>query len=1088
MPICKDCHSKPPEERCLGINNQQFCTISTPEREWNIMQAIGPYHVPRITAFPVYDYGLWTDTRLGWQPAPIGVEKTLKKPTELIPIGTLIEFKNTLTSAHISHIPSTVFDKNISIDECSLTWSTLFKDYVHFSVESLNEEQNTSFTTETDFYYALIGTLDTTCVIPLFGREKNAFNIVHIMLSGLKTDSAHLVLYDYIASICLQYYTLVRKRILVVDTRTNRFSDANPPFQIMIFLEYDGTRGYKRGSNISKLKTKEGLLEYALNQTFVTFYYAVLVCIITSLHLSDPFYSSEDKVLDSAQKVMSNLWTYLSQARFREQTIKDYELEVYRAKPEAHKASEVGNKKHTSLIYFKPKQKLRTNTTNFANTSYRFVNHRGNQFANERKRVVSLYIHQYFNPLKPIFTLKSDYHAFCFSRPSHSLNLVVYAKSKQISELKHIFDKVVELQNAIVWQLDKFTRKTYADDLVKALRQQYDQALRQYTPAEVKANGLLVKRERVWSDIWTAETPAIERMRYSVFEPSGACSPVFHPRHACSPYKGIETHDIHAPIDSPAGISIHAMKWMIRTSPALAHVTPDTNNNRLNIPGVLTFDIDADDRRLAYDHERGMILFRNYAWKPPIGKDCYLLMSELYSFFASISVDTRLNSINMHRMYRILVFILLDEPKVIRLIWDIYCSSNNNNMHQVWRVLRASYYKHRHDIFDDMEDVKPKSTRISTFIETMRTDWDGSNYVNPTTDQMITLLSVSAITTVTCAKSFTFTFQEYTENVDAETSQDSPLDQCREAYASRTLIPPTVSLNYSTVIDQQGKYRLKPNTPAILHKTLSIVVLEEYLGRIRRYTSILFPADAMRYNGTLTWSKFCTPKPDPFPVLSRLVGDLYSQLATSRDLKEELYAIAEHEKKRKRLELTVEEEQEEPIINQSPAYNIGKMMFNLLNDYKTDTSRELYEVLREVYDPSKGRDDVNIARAMNDFISLARLDLYTYKAIHDDTLLHTAKQLAPYIANPQDLYKTILNTIANSLPLKLDVVGQTSLKGWINAAISPQLDNTSYTRRLKPFLRVANQGTITVSTQPLQLQNTTSTTSTLPPCFVSGRK
>src|SRR5690242_19970466 len=115
-------------------------------------------------------------------------------------------------------------------------------------------------------------------------------------------------------------------------------------------------------------------------------------------------------------------------------------------------------------------------------------------------------------------------------------------------------------------------RKTYSEEIIKGTRMQYDAFMARFKPSDLKTAGMPANRENVWNDMAKCEQIPVERLYYSVYEPvNDKYSPIFHPRHVVSPFLDRHLMPANAPIDSPAGISLLAFKWMVRTTPPNVH-------------------------------------------------------------------------------------------------------------------------------------------------------------------------------------------------------------------------------------------------------------------------------------------------------------------------------------------------------------------------------------------------------------------------------------------------------------------------------------------------------------------------------------
>ena len=120
----------------------------------------------------------------------------------------------------------------------------------------------------------------------------------------------------YIINVAIQYYCVVRKRFLCLDTSPLvAFNQAYPDFVVMMFFLYDQHTPEEDDS--WNLTTQVGLYQFACKVGMYTF--CKTVC--EQLTKDDILFNWTTQ---SYKKVFTNIWMHLHQARFREQYITGY--------------------------------------------------------------------------------------------------------------------------------------------------------------------------------------------------------------------------------------------------------------------------------------------------------------------------------------------------------------------------------------------------------------------------------------------------------------------------------------------------------------------------------------------------------------------------------------------------------------------------------------------------------------------------------------------------------------------------------------------------------------------------------------------
>jgi hypothetical protein len=1047
-----------------------------------------------------------------------------------------------------SRIPAIIFQEDETLFGAAVdTWATLFQHYTQFDVNAYYTETNTAAsanavfigaTAEAQYYYSVLldGTIDELAPVPLFGKFQNNYSLVHALFhSCAKTNGVdankvrqlRLSFYDHVFCVCLQYYALVRKRFLVLDTSSTQstFADSHSPFMLMMFLHYEVT-----GATIAHqydVSTMHGCQELALAVGLIPFVLTVLRAINTHLGgTDDPLFTRDDpvelsladdddggeeeegdeprpktkKARSRSKKAavasadgFTNLWNTLVQTRFRECPIHDYVVQVYKATPHAHKAhaNESEIEAQTSLITFAPKVIYR-GIKNVKNVFYnQNIGRSRSSFPIQRQRIVSMFVHHYFTPLHPVFELSAQHDADARNwydgnckEPLMAIDMKYYmdrvdALKFDVNRLCTFIHHVKNLQDVLAWQLDRFMKLSYSPTFTTALSTQFRAMVHtlQYHGASqstLNKRGFSLPRISPWKNLDAANSITLspERLRASVTRPQpdndAKTSLLFHPQREGSLYATLPSHEANAPMTSPAAISLHAFMWMINTAPR-DHTSPTYRGNRLTIPNVLTFEPDTDHVSIEAHHisnESNVVQFRNYRWHLPMPSSSpsqyYLVIKHLYRFFYSWGVDEPLESKPMYEVYLAMLLLLGDERKAVSMIWTIYRQAYDSNKHQVWKVFRINYLVHRREAFDMYNQLKREIPSLNMFMDKLKETWDGSAPLQPTRAHLDVLLTgpvVLSSTDVNARAHAKFHFEEH-QKPGHPRLIEPPIYQCRQAYLNHAKLQPDLERSYSMFIVDNGTGKSAPlKCEEVVYQAMAYTVEDDIIDVARFISNALFPTDPVRYgpSGSLTWRQFKQPRDETYPMLAELVDSVYTQIESNSALREEIRHIGAREVRRKRKELSVDEERDEPTIQFSRAEHVGELVYKLLRDkvnahQNTDYRFQdqilnlgaVYSTLQGVYE-STSRQPPHVEREVNDcchrFVCQIACDLDDYALVRMSTLEHYKHALTCLLGSTHEATRKLLETMASDqLAQVLNPVTKLYFRDWIAGKSKENVD------------------------------------------------
>jgi len=295
--VCDNCSAV--DATTNTMRKHPLCCVRMPEIEWGLDYILSdPVNtkVERLHPIPQFDYSHLTFDlhsrddlrRMGYtQYAPaeliastpdmneIRESKTSDiKCTSLLPIGFQFELRDGL--------PSAVFEASFEFSRCPDVWGDAFRGYKHFVVDDYYDQTNThpraveglsvstyanashasSATTEgrcpthtgfkeACFYYDVVldGEIDRSAPVPMFGKAKNSYIAIKdffVSTARVRANKKQQSViakgwFDYVVSVAMQYYCVVRKRFMVLDTAATeaKFNQARLPYVAMMFFMYD---------------------------------------------------------------------------------------------------------------------------------------------------------------------------------------------------------------------------------------------------------------------------------------------------------------------------------------------------------------------------------------------------------------------------------------------------------------------------------------------------------------------------------------------------------------------------------------------------------------------------------------------------------------------------------------------------------------------------------------------------------------------------------------------------------------------------------------------------------------------------------
>jgi hypothetical protein len=1014
------------------------CSVTHPEVEF-VLEATPP-KVHRLINVPHVDYSLLIDhgndhcaspPLSGSVPASYKMPTSVR-PTHLCPIGVELKWRAADPGALVSRIPAAVWSSSKSADEATALWAALFREYRQFSIADYLQEMGITPTapamTAQQFYYDHVlayDTVDTSAPVPLFGFLCNPYSIVLNLLSALafgadatKLRDLRLVFYDHIFIVCLQYYCVVHNRFLVRDVTADTFNEASPAWLALLFLNFDCLRGDKPEADIS---TRDGLFAYcALPDTCVmSFYNTVHRRVNESLDAAHPFYVEGR----DGDEVSTDLWTRLVQHRFRQQAVENYDLEVYKAKPQAHRAKE-SIREETSVIQTVPRKIYGDNNSCLGRRSARTGKR---TIADEpmRRRVCDHMAHQSFSPIAPVFQLEQVRDGSLLHRVGFHARAVDfrwhYTGGVVQPDIVHTFREVVELQDAVAWQLDRFMRVSYEKTFTTLLSAFYQRCAGDVCFMD-KSLHLPLARGQSWHGNVHAMgmvTPTADRARYSVMRPSSVSSILFHPRRECSPFAAMEAHPIHSPIVSPAGISVHAFIWMVRSAP----VSPYLVNGHFHVPGVLSFELGREDGETISIQDDGIHL-RNYRWIVPAKCGApFLTLKHLYYFFVQLDNETALDSLRVYDVYRTFLLLVPDEREAVRFVWDVYRRKALGCMHTVWRWLYISYTAARRTVFHTYEVVMKKQLKLAVaFIDKLRAGWDSCSRVVPTREVAATLICSESVYEATDGRLSQLRFEEQPPGILGQ----SPLEVCRYVYRDRAgLLPTVLPPGYLCVVRAaDGDYSTCSTALAVMY-FIAYCVDRVCVDPVRETCAVMFPEDAVRYGDELkTWHEMLHPRPEAYPHLAQLLRSIYKQVGSNADLRNELTSIAAREVSK--LNMDVEGGDDDPLAVHTKSSEAAAIVYKLLSDRKrvsplSSAMASTHVKLKDAFEQNRGLTHARVRQEMSVMVGRAKMDMFMDGVVNKETLCAALRALSPLLEPPdalREIYTALLGLRMTLAPLE----------------------------------------------------------------------
>jgi hypothetical protein len=1054
--VCAACSSLPSDQRCRSIYGVSIpCAASAPETEWSISHIPIKYH--RDTTVAAMDASMWVADASapdGFRPTPVSapVADSVMQASQLTRLGVVLQWKEASPPDETtSRIPDTVFNASATIDQCACIWATLFQGYHQFQIRDYLEQVGRAWVAnyrEDAFYYEYVlhQERDMAAPVPLFGLFYNPFSVVLNQLRALASTASakdssklrdlRLIWYDYVMTVCLQYYCLVRSRWLVVDTQGSSFREMNPPFLLMVFTSFDVKQPALSSPVFSTpLHTPEELYAFAMlpDTTFNTLYICVINLINESSLLPDAFRVTRKEMLE---EMSTNMWTKLTQERFRQQPIDRFESEVYKAKPSAYRNR--SGKEGTGLVVMRP-TKMFGEKDPPKGMQYVRVSPRTNDNMFDRTRIVDIFSHMFFSPLDAVFSLsKSDHYAWYAEACGYSAAAVDFSLTSAENAGRD-FPRIKHFNDVVAHQLYKFMRVSYQQAYNTLASQMLTRSLAALPTTTIEFDAKLSQGVPS-KNIEAANTvmPLPSEARYSAGRPSSSTSQVFHPCCNGSPYTDNPRYPVHAPISSPLGMSAHAFVWMIRTTPASPHLV----DGRIVISGVLQ-PVDDGDRVFLQIRERG-VMFRNYMWMPVAGENSYQLLKELYDFFGKWPLAKPISELDSYSVLRIMLLLLRDENKAVRFVWDAFKEKVNGDMRALLCNLQCSYLEWRDEVLDYYDKhvkSKPQSP-AAHFLDRVRTEWDGCSAVSPSREVVQLLLSSSAVADTLDS---VFKLSEVSQAEDGTVvTQDSPLLMCREAYLARRPVLEHIPRQF------QLRVHVKPDlamslSPESMLQYMALVIDKVYLDPIRRVCSVLFPEDIVRYGvpaQSLTWHQLAHPPKQRYPRTTALLQLMYNCVSHDAELRTELGDISDRVKRRRLNEPTAEDEAVgDPKVLYTSSSKAATLLFSLLLDKHRAQQQQaftapvasLFSKLQDAFDYNRGIPDSQMMVLLKQFERAVHSDLYVYRQVREQTLEHAKDLLQPLVSMPEQVFVEMAAVVRDMLTDKhaLPDVRKQQLKDWL---------------------------------------------------------